>query len=200
MKLRNVRGGRLLPIFAAVAAMSAALPVVSQSSANDLNSCAAIQTQAERLACYDKLAGRQPQPTPPPAAAPVQPAPPPTAAQPTPSQPAAARKPAMPPAAPVSAAATAPAPGTPEAFGLYKAEHPAAPKSPVETIKGKVVDLKYDAYGKETISLEGGAMWQLAGSDAILAKGDEVTIKRAAFGSYLMTTTTGREHRVKRLR
>jgi len=198
MKLKMTRG-RL--IFAAAAATVAALPAVSQSSANDLNTCAAIATQAERLACYDKLAGRQAQPTSPPAAAPVQPS-----SQPRqPPQPAAAsagaRKPAPtpPPAAPESAPA-GPVPGTPEAFGLYKAEHPAAPKSSVEAVTGKIVDLKYDAYGKESIWLEGGAIWQLAGSDAILAKGDEVTIKRATFGSYLMTTASGREHRVKRLR
>jgi hypothetical protein len=170
--------------FAAVAALGAALPAVSQSSANDLNTCAAITTQAERLACYDKLAGRQAQPTQPATAAP----------QPT----------SPPPVAPASAgtrkSTPAPAPGTPEAFGLYKAEHPAAPKSPVETVSGKVVDLKYDPYGRETISLEGGAVWQLAGSDALLAKGDEVTITRASLGSYIMKTNAGREHRVKRLR
>ena len=170
-------------LFVAVAGLGVALPAISQSSSNDLNTCAAIQTQAERLACYDKVAGRGA--TPPPAAATPQPAP------------ASSDAKKHTPAAP--AAASAPAPGTPEAFGLYKAEHPAAPKSPVETVTGKVVDLKYDAYGRETISLEGGAVWQLAGSDAILAKGDEVTIKRAVMGSYLMTTSTGRQHRVKRL-
>ena len=184
-------------LFVAVAGLGVALPAISQSSSNDLNTCAAIQTQAERLACYDKLAGRGA--TPPPAAATPQPAPPLAAPA---SSDAKKHTPAAPAAAPdpVPTPAGAPAPGTPEAFGLYKAEHPAAPKSPVETVTGKVVDLKYDAYGRETISLEGGAVWQLAGSDAILAKGDEVTIKRAVMGSYLMTTSTGRQHRVKRLR
>jgi hypothetical protein len=43
-------------------------------------------------------------------------------------------------------------------------------------------------------------MWQLAGSDALLASGDSVTIKRAAFGSYILTTPAGRTHRVRRLR
>ena len=185
-------------LFVAVTGLGVTLPAISQSSSNDLNTCAAIQTQAERLACYDKIAGRGA--TPPPAAATPQPPPPAAAASPgakkqTPTAPAATPDPV-----PTPAAASAPAPGTPEAFGLYKAEHPAAPKSPVETVTGKVVDLKYDAYGRETISLEGGAVWQLAGSDAILAKGDEVTIKRAVMGSYLMTTSTGRQHRVKRLR
>ena len=188
MTVSKTRDGRVRLVLVAVAGMGATLPAVSQSSATDLNECAAIQTQAERLACYDKLAGRGT--TSPRAAATPQPAPPPAA-------PAASstRKQAPPPPA-----AAAPAPDSPEAFGLYKAEHPAAPKSPVDTVTGKVVDLKYDAYGRETISLEGGAVWQLAGSDAILAKGDEVKIKRAAMGSYLMTTSAGRQHRVKRLR
>jgi hypothetical protein len=182
-------------LFVAVAGLGVALPAISQSSSNDLNTCAAIQTQAERLACYDKLAGRGATP---PAAATPQPA--------LPAAPAAAssgtkkQTPPAPTATAATPAASTPAPGTAEAFGLYKAEHPAAPKSPVATVKGKVVDLKYDAYGRETISLEGGAVWQLAGSDALLAKGDEVTIKRATMGSYLMTTSAGREHRVKRLR
>jgi hypothetical protein len=119
------------------------------------------------------------------------------------------------PAAPTSAAGSAapsaattppagkagsPAIGTKEAFGLYAVEHPAAPKSPVASVTGKVVAVSYDTYGRETVSLEGGPMWQLAGSDALLANGDSVTIKRATFGSYIMTTPGGREHRVRRVR
>jgi hypothetical protein len=90
--------------------------------------------------------------------------------------------------------------GSKEAFGLYHAEHPTAPKSTVDSVTGKVIGLTYDANGRETVSLEGGAMWQLAGSDALLVNGDSVTIKRAALGSYMLTTPSGRMHRVRRLR
>jgi hypothetical protein len=186
-------------LFAAVAGLGVALPAISQSSSNELNTCAAIQTQGERLACYDKLAGREATSSPTPATHPsASSAPTAAASSGTKKQTPAAS--AGPDPVPAPATASTPPPGTPEAFGLYKAEHPAAATSPVETVTGKVVDLKYDTYGRETISLEGGAVWQLAGSDAILAKGDEVTIKRASMGSYLMTTSAGRQHRVKRLR
>lgn len=158
-------------IWASVVGIGMALPAAAQSSAPDLNTCAPITTQAERLACYDKLAGRSP------------------------PQPAATSQPAPTPTAPV---ASPPPPGSPEAFGLYAAEHPTAPKSNLDSIAGKVVDLSHDSYGRETISLEGGAVWQLAGSDALLAKGDSVTIKRGALGSYMMTTPAGRVHRVRR--
>ena len=73
-------------------------------------------------------------------------------------------------------------------------------RSETDSITGKVIGITYDPYGRETITLEGGPLWQLDGSDALLASGDSVTIKRAAFGSYVMTTSTGRSHRVRRLR
>jgi hypothetical protein len=79
-------------------------------------------------------------------------------------------------------------------------EHPAAPKSPVETITAKILSVSYDTYGRETVALEGGPQWLLDGSDPLLAGGDAVTIKRAALGSFVMTTPSGRTHRVKRLR
>jgi hypothetical protein len=51
-----------------------------------------------------------------------------------------------------------------------------------------------------TVTLEGGASWQLLDDgDALLAAGDTVTITRAVFGSYLMSTPTKRTHRVRRL-
>jgi hypothetical protein len=183
------------------------------ASGSDIAACAAIAAQAERLACYDRLAGRGPAPvsTPPsggsrPSVAPSAPAPAPAAAagegrtasppNPTPSAPApSAAGSATPPAA-----ATPVAPASKEAFGLYTAEHPAAPKATTDSIVGRVVETKYDTYGRETVLLEGGPVWQLDGSDALLATGDSVTIKRASLGSYFLTTASGRTHRVKRLR
>jgi hypothetical protein len=63
-----------------------------------------------------------------------------------------------------------------------------------------VASVGYDAYGRETVTMVDGPVWSLAGSDPILAKGDTVTIDRAALGSFVMTTPSGRSHRVKRLR
>jgi hypothetical protein len=93
-----------------------------------------------------------------------------------------------------------PAPAPKEAFGLYAVEHPVAPKSATDSITAKVVGLGLGANGRQTVSLEGGPLWELDGSDALLADGDSVTIKRAALGSYLLTTPAGRTHRVRRLR
>ena len=56
------------------------------------------------------------------------------------------------------------------------------------------------ANGHPTVALEGGQLWELDDRDALLANGDAVTIRRAAFGSFLMTTSTGRTLRVHRLR
>ncbi len=51
-----------------------------------------------------------------------------------------------------------------------------------------------------TVALEGGALWELDQDDPLLAAGNTVTLTRAALGSYLMRTPTGRSHRVRRLR
>ncbi|HUX74075.1 MAG TPA: hypothetical protein VMV25_09330 [Steroidobacteraceae bacterium] len=50
------------------------------------------------------------------------------------------------------------------------------------------------------MTLEGGQLWELYDADPLLAIGDLVTIHRAALGSFLMYTPTGRRHRVERLR
>lgn len=167
------------------------------TSANDLNTCAAIPTQSERLACYDKLAGRGPAVT----------APNSTGAQASAATPNAARTQAPPAAPATSESAAQPASATPsttvipkKAFGIYKEEHPVVAKSETNSITANVTGISYDPYGRETITLEEGALWQLDGSDALLASGDSVTIKRATFGSYVLTTPSGRTHRVRRLR
>ena len=167
------------------------------ASANDLNTCAAIPSQSERLACYDKLAGRGPAVT----------APNSTGTQAPATTPNAARTRATPAAPPTSETAAQPAPATPpttvvpkEAFGIYKEEHPVVAKSETNSITAKVAGVSYDPYGRETITLQEGGVWQLDGSDALLASGDSVTIKRATFGSYVLTTGSGRTHHVRRLR
>jgi predicted methyltransferase len=111
----------------------------------------------------------------------------------------------MPPAA--SAVPTAPAaaaPGAPpaaqvpkESFGLYTAEHPTVYTATTAT--GTVIALGVAPNGRPTITLDGGQLWELDNADPLLNKGDTVTIKRATFGSFLLTTSTGRSHRVHRL-
>jgi hypothetical protein len=106
-------------------------------------------------------------------------------------------------AAPTEAPARLDAPATPAAapqhsFGLYAAEHPAPATD--TSLSAKVVALGASARGRPTVALEGGQLWELDGPDTLLAGGDAVTIRRAALGSYLMTTPQGRTHRVRRLR
>jgi len=84
-----------------------------------------------------------------------------------------------------------------QSFGLYGAEHPAPPRT---SLKAKVLQIRTGANGKPSVALEGGQWWELDGLDPLLAVGDEVTITRAALGSFLMSTAQGRPHRVRRVR
>ena len=197
----NVRCGYLAVL---LPALLMTRPVFAQepAPAKDLDACAAIEAQAERLACYDKLAGRGTRQSSAPNSTPATTAAAPALApSPAPAS-AAGRTSANIPGSSntAPAAATSPGPGTKEAFGLYAAEHPATPKSAFDSITEKVIAVNYDTYGRETVRLEGGGTWQLAGSDPLLANGDSVTINRATLGSYIMTTASGRTHRVRRLR
>jgi hypothetical protein len=133
-------------------------------------------TPAERLACFEQLAGRAP------AAAQALPVPAPSAATTPPS-----------PAPPKTAAPPK------ESFGLYEAEHPASPK-PAAAFNGKVVGLGVSATGRPTVEIEGGQLWELDRPDPLLAAGDSVTINRGTLGSFLMTTPSGRTDRLRRLR
>ena len=171
------------------AAVTGAQGSTAPVPASALKACAAIGTAAERLACYDQLAGRAPASA---AAAPA-----PAAAAPAP----ATQAPAPAAQAPAPAAqAPAPAAAPPkESFGLYAAEHPAAP-TPAASYAAKVTGLGVSASGHPTVALEGGQLWELDGPDPLLANGTSVSIKRAALGSFLMTTPDGRTHRVHRLR
>ena len=171
-------------------------PAEPQSS---FQACASIVDNAARLACYDRLTGAARSPAPAakaPASAPTAAAPPANtgAAPAATSASAAASAPATAAAAPAAPAAPAP---PKESFGLYTAEHP---KPQVATsLEARVLAVGKTAGGHMTVSLEGGAVWELDEADALLAAGDTVSITRAAFGSYIMHTPTQRTHRVHRL-
>jgi hypothetical protein len=145
--------------------------------ADALRRCAAIAAPDERLACYDQLAGRTSPST---MAVPL-------AVQPSPATPLRSAPPAVPLESPK------------ESFGLYSVEHPASPK-PDAVLTAKITALGVSANGHSTVSLDIGQLWELGDADPLLAPGDSVTIKRAAFGSFLMTTPHGRTHRLHRLR
>ena len=170
------------------AVLLAALAPTAAVAQSTLADCAAISSAAERLACYDRLAGHTGASVAGPAAAT-----PPAAA----AAPAAGAVP-VPNAAAAPAAAPAATAKAPASFGLYAAEHPAPPPSAAD-LSARVTALGVSDSGRMTVALEGGAVWELAEADRLLAVGDTVDIRRAALGSFLMVTPSKRMHRVRRL-
>lgn len=140
-----------------------------------LKQCAEINEPSKRLTCYDQVAQR------------------PTVGAAVPKDSAIAKD---------STAAAPAAAGTPApkaSFGLYNAEHPAAPA--VESlITAKVISIGISSSGRSTVALEGNQVWELDSADPVLANGDTVTVKRGTLGSFILTTAAGRLHRVHRIR
>jgi hypothetical protein len=172
---------------ATVIAACAAQPVAAAPQ-NALQACAAVVADADRLACYDRLAGR----VAPGVAAGAR-------------APAAAASPSRAPPAAAAASSTAPAPAAlapapKESFGLYEAEHPKAQVVTAKSLEAQVVALGRSPGGHVTVTLEGGAVWELDDDDPLLAIGQSVTLTRAALGSYMLRTASQRTHRAHRLR
>jgi hypothetical protein len=174
-------------------AIAAALAAVGTARAaggpqEDLAACGAIADPTERLACYDRVAGRPATPAAPAAGAPK-------AAQPVPVVPA------LPAAAPAQAA-TQPAQvqgaAAAASFGAYQTEHPVTHVA--ESLTARVSAMGKTIDGQPTVTLEGGALWLLDEVDPLMAVGDTITIKRGVFGSFLLETATRRVHHVRRIR
>ncbi|MBS0380206.1 MAG: hypothetical protein JSS29_17130 [Proteobacteria bacterium] len=187
-----------IPALMIVAASAIGSPAHADTPMS-LKDCAALPSDAERLACYDRLSGHTapapaagPSSAGPAAPAPATPAPKPPAAS------AAAPAPA-PPAAP-AAGSSAPARNS---FGLYQEEHP-KPAPGASSTTAKVLSFGRDSMNRRTVMLEGiegNQLWELMdGRDALLNTGDLVTIQRATFGSFILYTPAGRSHRVRRLK
>lgn len=156
---------RLLILLASLASVAAA-----QAPPADIARCTAIDTDAERLACYDKLFVR-------------------SADQPQKEAKAAATAAAA--EAPATAAATkasaASASANLDDFGL-DGRKPAgqADPTPLEEIQARIAKLETQPRGQAVLTLDNGQVWQQQEYDWHLAfkVGDEVIIKRGALRSY----------------
>ncbi len=152
----------------AAAAPSMAAPAIADALAH----CTAIDAPTTRLACYDAAAGRP-----------------------------AERNPLVEPPVPAtSATAVKPTPARssdPHDFGLTPAQRKEAPSGP-ESIHARILGLGGDGGGHAVVSLDNGQTWFVADTDPRLDVGQDITIKRAALGSFLMTTADRHAYRVRR--
>lgn len=162
---------------ALVATSARAAPASVPLSA--LKKCAEISAVAPRLVCYDQLAGREPTPD---AAA-------------VPSSTAAGAS-----SASTVNSASPPAAAPKQSFGLYSAEHPAVAVQRAASLTAKVIAIGSGSNGHPVVTLEGDQVWELDDADPLLGTGDTVTIKRGTLGSFIMTTSAGRIHRLRRIR
>ena len=85
-----------------------------------------------------------------------------------------------------------------KSFGLTKPAPQVTPSGP-ELIKARVVKVNTSQFGGVEVLLDNGQTWALNEPNEQLGTGDSVTIKRAALGSFLMTTPAKKSFRVRRL-
>jgi hypothetical protein len=183
---------------AEVARCAAISPADERLACFDALACAAIAGANERLACYDELArsrlqlgsggtpavGSEPAAAAPAAAAG---APPPSAATTAPATSAVA----------TTAAATSAGGSATQSFGLVRRAPPKREQGPKQ-IAALVQKVEVDRYGNVRVSLDNGQAWDFAEADAIVRPGEAVTIRRAALGSFLLTTGSHHTYRVTR--
>lgn len=131
-------------------------------------SCSRIPKNGERLACYDRAVEYLTQPSGRQAAAPT-------------------------PEASFGLQATVPQPPA-------AAAKDGASDDEVTSITARITEISSDREGKKRITLDNGQTWRelTKSSYTSLNVGDEVTINRAALGSFMMSIPNGRPIRVRR--
>jgi len=177
----------------AVLAVALLVATSSVAAADASNPCAGIKDSAARLACYDDLF------TKPAAATAVAPAAPAVGTAATSAAPAAPGVAAGQATAPVAASAPA-APSVEkqiEDFGLSpetaqakkKVEKPVTP-APIESIESTIASLQRLGTGELILKLANGQVWRQGQADSRvhLKPGDQVTIKKALLGSYMLVS------------
>lgn len=167
------------------------LVTATTAAGADLARCVDIDVPEARLACYDAVAHRPANRTP--AAAAVKPSAAAAEKLPPAAAPAAS---ALPDAAPASTAAI-PA-QDPKNFGLTLAQQHMAFAGPT-SIDARIEAINSGANGRTFIVLDSGQTWTMEENDGWLSKGDAVTIKRAAMGSFILTTHSNHTYYVRRV-
>jgi hypothetical protein len=179
---------------AALLAVSLPARPATTPTAGDLARCAGIAAPDARLACYDGLAGRSADRAAT-AAGTAAPSSTPAAVTATPAIRAAPTTQAPAPTAPAPAVA-----GEAQNFGLTPTQRHSAPEGPA-AIQARIAKIIEDRrVGRTYVILDNGQTWSFtdAEEDARLGPGDPVTIKHAALGSFLMTTSSRHTYHVRR--
>lgn len=162
-----------------IVALLGAVPAIAADPSNGagLTHCAGINAPTARLACYDALAGRTPEPARTADAASA------ATLAPTTKEPAAA-----------SAA------NEPANFGLSQAQIHKTPEGPA-AIQARVLRIGAgQSGGRSYVVLDNGQTWVFTDKDQDrrLRSGDLVTIRRAALGSFMLTAASKRSYHVRR--
>jgi hypothetical protein len=132
--------------------------------------CSRIQKNSERLACYDRTVSYLSQP---------------------------AEQQTLAPSAEASFGlqASVPQPAAAAAIEESKTEE-------VASLTARVTAVTSDREGKKVMTLDNGQTWREVNKSGFVAleAGDEVTISRAALGSFMMSVPNGRPLRVRRVK
>lgn len=169
---RTRTGAWLLIVFCCTASLAGAATQVPEA----LRACVSEKADARRLSCYDREIARLEQQT----------------------QVAASAPPAA--AVPVPAAA-APAPVPEEEFGLRApVASDEADRRKAGQLQGKITSISSRPLGELVLTLDNNQVWAQKTAEPLmrLKVGDDVTIKRGAFGSFLLVSS-GRSARVTRV-
>jgi hypothetical protein len=164
---------------------------VSEALPQSVRACMGETDDARRLACFDRETARLiDKPAPVAASAPATPA---AAAASAPAQQAAA------PARPQEMSDE-------EKFGYRgnlarkDVDRRKTEAEGVEQLTAKVVEVSAAPHGEFVAKLDNGQVWQQKLIDRVRVRvGDEVTIRRASFGSFMLVTPTGKSTRVARI-
>ena len=160
-------------VLALVTGLSLSSAAISTESG--LARCATIVEADARLACYDALAGRATRnnssvPVPVPAPAPDR----------------------------ASAAPPDPAVATGN-FGLSAVQQHTADQGPT-AIEARITKVIVDQSQRGYLVLDNGQTWAITEGEMLLDAGEAVTIRRAALGSFMLTSASKRSYHVRRIR